>query len=123
MRVPWDNVVVTDSKNFWLVPKGGVKKVRVKYDDNPVHEKVYRNNIKVHGYVGVTKSRPSQKGRKPLIVPVGIIIVKVDKKGVNDQVCKELLKENLIPACKKMTDPVYGPTGWVFQPGSAQKAC
>lgn len=120
LRKPWSNVVVTDSKYFWLTPKGRGKKVWVKYGRKPGHGKLCRNSIKVHVYGGVTKWRPSHQGRTPLFVTVGTTGLKADSKGVNAQVYRELLQDKLIPACKRMMEPFYGPTGWVFQQDNAK---
>ena len=49
----WDNVVVTDSKYFWLCPKGVGSKVWVLYGDKAPIVPAFKNCTKLHVYGGV----------------------------------------------------------------------
>ena len=125
IRKPWANVVVTDSKYFWLCPKGRGRKIWVKQGHKPPAGKLDRNCFKVHVYGGVTKYKPSHKGRTPLFVTVGTSKLQLEgvsrgRKGVSAEVYLELLKDKLIPACKRLMERDYGSAGWVFQQDNAR---
>lgn len=119
IRKPWSNVVVTDSKYFWLCPKGRGRKVWVKKGRSPPTGKTDRSCFKVHVYGGVTKYKPSHKGRTPLLVTAGTSNLG-GRKAVNAAIYLELLQQKLIPACKKMMEQEWGPSGWVFQQDNAR---
>ena len=51
----WDNVVVTDSKYFWLCPKGVGSKVWVLYGDKAPIVPAFKNCTKLHVYGGVAE--------------------------------------------------------------------
>jgi transposase len=118
VRKDWDNVVVTDSKYFWLCPRSVSPKVWVLYDAEPPIDTAERNCFKVHAYAGVSKW-----GRTKLFVTVGTTGFKADSKGVNGLVYKQLLQEQLIPACKdlmSMRGVSHATENWVFQQDNAK---
>lgn len=119
-RRSWDRVVVTDSKYFWLCPRGVGPKRWVLYGQAPLVEQAERNCYKVHVYAGV-----SRWGRTPMFVTVGTTGFKAESKGVNAAVYLKLLQEELIPACKELiaTSPVgHQPAGssMIFQQDNAK---
>ena len=63
----WDNVVVTDSKYFWLCQKGVGSKVWVLYGDKAPIVPAFKNCTKLHVYGGV-----ALRGRTPLFVVMDI---------------------------------------------------
>ena len=113
-RRAWDNVVVTDSKYFWLCPSGVGRKVWVLYGENAPMVATNKNCTKVHVYGGVSKW-----GRTPLFTTVGTTGLKSDTKGVTAKVYTQLLEEKLIPACKKIMGARYG-SQWIFQQDNAK---
>lgn len=118
VRKDWSNVVVTDSKYFWLCPRGYGPKVWVRYGEEAPYEAAERNCFKVHAYAGVSKY-----GRTPLIVTVGTTGLKSATKGVTGEVYKQLLQEKLIPACRELMRK-GGKGGsdrnWIFQQDNAK---
>lgn len=119
VRKNWDNVVVTDSKYFWLCPRGTGPKVWVPYGSTAPVEAAERNCFKVHAYAGVSKW-----GRTKLFITVGTTGLKADTKGVTGAVYKEILEKELIPACKELMSRRPGMPGsrsnWVFQQDNAK---
>lgn len=118
VKKDWSNVVVTDSKYFWLCPKGAGPKVWVRYGEEAPYAPAERNCFKVHAYAGVSK-----QGRTQLIVTVGTTGLKANTKGVTGEVYKQLLQDKLIPACRKLVQK--GGKGksdrlWVFQQDNAK---
>jgi hypothetical protein len=95
VRSSWHNVVVTDSKYFWLSNKGAGNKEWVLFEDEPPTKVSEQKCFKVHAYVGVSKY-----GRTPLFLTVGSSDIKAKSKGVNGEVYLTLLQEHLIPACE-----------------------
>lgn len=112
LRRDWSNVVVTDSKYFWLCPKGSGPKKWVRYGQCVPDKPAERNCFKVHVYAGVCRF-----GRTPLFATVGSTGLKAETKGVTGKVYKALLQEKLIPACK---DIVSSQTTWIFQQDNAK---
>lgn len=119
VRHCWDNVVVTDSKYFWLCPRGVGPKHWVPYGQEADYEPAEKNCYKVHVYAGVSKW-----GRTPLFVTVGTTGLKAPTKGVNGEVYKELLEGELIPACRELMAkrPGHQATrkNWWFQQDNAR---
>ena len=118
IRRDWENVVVTDSKYFWLCPRGVGSKVWVLYDVEPPTETVEKNCFKVHAYAGVSKW-----GRTKLFVTVGTTGFEAASKGVNGHVYKQLLEDQLIPACKALMrwrGVSKATENWVFQQDNAK---
>ena len=120
VRRSWQNVVVTDSKYFWLCPRGVGPKVWVPYGDTAPNTAAEKNCFKVHAYAGVSKW-----GRTKLIVTVGTSGLQATTKGVTGQVYKELLQAQLIPECKKLMQrrpglPAATRKNWVFQQDNAR---
>ena len=66
VRHCWDNVVVTDSKYFWLCPRGVGPKQWVPYGQEAAYEPAEKKCYKVHVYAGVSKWGTTQ-----LFVTVG----------------------------------------------------
>ena len=62
----WDKVVVTDSKYFWLCPKGVGNKVWVLSGDKAPIVPAHKNCTKLHVYGGV-----ALRGRTPLYAVMG----------------------------------------------------
>ena len=112
LRRDWSNVVVTDSKYFWLCPKGSGPKKWVRYGHSAPDKPAERNCFKVHGYAGVCRA-----GRTPLFETVGTTGLKAETKGVTGKVYKALLHDKLIPACK---DIVTSEISWIFQQDNAK---
>lgn len=113
LKKDWSNVVVTDSKYFWLCPRGIGKKVWVPYGHGAPDIPAEKNCYKVHAYAGVSKH-----GRTKLFVTVGTTGLKSESKGVNGSVYKQLLEEELIPACRGIVR--NHANGWVFQQDNAR---
>eukprot|EP00873_Tetraselmis_striata_P015615 jgi/Tetstr1/435879/TSEL_024767.t1 len=117
----WDNAVVTDSKYFWLCTKGPGFKEWVLFEDEPPTKPSEKNCFKLHVYGGVSKY-----GRTPLFVTAGSTRIKRGKgesKEVTGAVYLDLLKRELIPACKELMSrrPAYEQNKpWVFQRDSAK---
>jgi hypothetical protein len=97
-------VVVTDSKYFWLCPKGVGSKVWVLYGDKAPIVPAFKNCTKLHVYGGV-----ALRGRTPLFAVMGTSgllkalnlrskDLKVPK-GVNSKSYVSLLDQDFIPAC------------------------
>lgn len=118
-RLSWRNVVVSDSKIFYLHRKSKGEKVWVERDNDPPPREVVRGGFKVHVYAAVSKW-----GATPLFATAGTTKLKViindtpHKGGVDSQVYVDLLREKMIPACKKLMQPRYG-NDWVFQQDGA----
>jgi hypothetical protein len=119
VRRDWSNVVVTDSKYFWLCPRGAGPKWWVPYGMDADYVPAEKNCQKVHVYAGV-----SRWGRTRLFVTVGTTGLKAPTKGVNGEVYKELLENKLIPACKEMMAKRNGRQAtrknWIFQQDNAR---
>ena len=120
VRRSWQNVVVTDSKYFWLCPRGVGPKVWVPYGDTAPNTPAEKNCFKVHAYAGVSKW-----GRTKLIVTVGTTGLQASTKGVTGQVYKDLLEKELIPECKRLMErrpglPAASRKNWVFQQDNAR---
>jgi len=118
VRKSWHNVVVTDSKYFWLTSKGPGNKEWVLFEDEPPTKVSQQNCFKVHAYGGVCKY-----GRTPLFVTVGSSVVKAKSKGVNGEVYLELLRDRLIPACEELMlkrPKAEALQKWVFQQDNAK---
>ena len=118
IRKDWSNVVVTDSKYFWLCPRGYGPKVWVRYGEEAPYAAAERNCYKVHAYAGVSKY-----GRTPLIVTVGTTGLQSSTKGVTGEVYKQILQEELIPACRKLMrkgGKGWSDRSWIFQQDNAK---
>ena len=119
VRRCWDNVAVTDSKYFWLCPRGVGPKHWVPYGKEADYEPAEKNCFKVHVYAGVSKW-----GRTQLFVTVGTTRLKAPTKGVTGEVYKELLAEKLIPACRELMAKRPGAQAtrknWWFQQDNAR---
>ena len=118
VRKSWHNVVVTDSKYFWLSNKGPGNKEWVLFEDEPPTKVSEQNCFKVHAYGGVSKY-----GRTPLFVTVGSSGVKAKSKGVNGEVYLTLLQEHLIPACEALMakrPSAEAQHQWIFQQDNAK---
>ena len=90
----WASVAVSDSKIFWLCPKGVGDKRWVLFEDDPPTVPAYRSCTKVHAYAAVTKW-----GKTDLFVTAGTTGFKSESKGVTAKVYVKLLEGKLIPAC------------------------
>ena len=112
LRRDWSNVVVTDSKYFWLCPRGRGPVEWVPYGHGAPDTPAEKNCFKVHAYAGVCKT-----GRTKLFATVGTSELKSETKGVTGSVYKKLLEEQLIPACRKI---VTYPIAWTFQQDNAR---
>jgi transposase-like protein len=113
-RKAWGNAMITDSKYFWLCPRGIGRKVWVQYGKHAPMEATNKNCTKVHVYGGVSKW-----GRTPLFATVGTTCFKSETKGVTGRVYQKLLEESLIPACKRVMAGKYG-SEWIFQQDNAR---
>ena len=121
---PWHDVVVTDSKYFRLQSRGSGDKVWVIFgEDAPTHATEQRN-FNVHVYAGVSKY-----GKTPLFCTVGTTDLIAETRGVNASVYLKLLQEELIPACRKLMEPLgrrhttsksRSQPHWVFQQDNAK---
>ena len=117
-RKSWDNVVVTDSKYFWLCPKGPGRKEWVLFGQRPPTRPSESHCHKVHVYAGVSKY-----GRTPLFVTVGTTGLHAASKGVNKEVYQALLQHELIPACHDLMTKrprARARDTWVFQHDNAR---
>ena len=121
IRPTWKNIVITDSKYFWLHPQGVGSKCWVWRGDTPPARCAFKNNThKVHVYAGV-----SCFGRTPLFVTVGTTGLKsIDasgkkRKGVTGEVYRELLQQSFIPACQKIMQGTPYQDSWIFQQDGA----
>lgn len=100
----WDDIVVTDSSNFYWPPECGSNNSDwVLYEDmdgDRPCKSGERWKIKIHAYAGVSKW-----GRTRLIVAPGTSIHvpgMVKGKAVNGENYIEILKEHLIPECRRI---------------------
>ena len=116
----WSLVVFTDSKIFWLHPRGIGPKVWVLHGEAPPTAPKFANTHKVHVYAGVSKW-----GKTPLFITSGTTGLKdhegkAIKGGVNGEVYKKLLADKLLPACRDlMAGHVQCGEKWVFQQDGA----
>lgn len=116
----WSLVVFTDSKIFWLCPRGIGPKVWVLHGELPPTTSKFVNIQKIHAYAGVSKW-----GKTPLFVTNGTTGLKdsegkVVKGGVTGAVYKQLLEDKLLPACRHlMNGHVQCGEKWVFQQDGA----
>lgn len=111
-RRSWRNVVVSDSKFFHLYQQGAGGKVWVEKGDDPPSLAAVRGGFKVHVYAAVSKW-----GVTPLFVTAGTTGAKY-KGGVTSEVYVDLLRDKLLPACKRLMQNRYG-NDWIFQQDGA----
>ncbi len=119
---PWEDIAISDSKNFWLVSRGPGDKVWVMYGEEPPVIAAETHSFKVHAYAVVTKY-----GKSPLFSTVGTTGMHSESKGVNATVYLDLLKEKLIPAARELMRPRIPHTSkarmgayWVWQQDNAK---
>lgn len=118
-RHSWARVMLSDSKIFLLYPAKVGFKVWV-WDGDPTPSiPAVRGGFQVHLYAAVSKW-----GKTPLFMTAGSTghTVKNDGKkckGVNQYVYQELLRDKMLPACKKIMQPRYG-SEWYFQQDGAK---
>lgn len=113
----WSNVVISDSKVFWLCPKGVGSKQWVLYEDEPPVIPTPKNQTKVHVYGAVSKW-----GKTPLFPTAGTSGMKFPSKGVTASIYVKLLQDNLMPAMREMMQrrsPKYKGQAWIFQQDGA----
>jgi hypothetical protein len=113
----WSNVAVSDSKMFWLCPKGVGDKVWVLYEDEPPLKAAYRDCTQVHAYAAVTKW-----GKTNLFFTAGTTGMKFPTKGVGASLYIPLLEEKLIPATRALmrsSPSVQRGRCWVWQQDGA----
>lgn len=113
----WSNVVISDSKIFWLCPKGVGYKQWVLYEDEPPVLPAVKNHTKLHVYGAV-----SRWGKTPLFPTAGTSRMKFSSKGVTAAIYTSLLQENFMPAMREMmqkASPRYQGKPWIFQQDGA----
>ena len=111
-RRSWRNVMVSDSKFFHLYQQGSGGKMWVEKGDDPPSLAAVRGGFKVHVYAAVCKW-----GITPLIVTAGTTGADY-KGGVSSEVYVDLLRDKLLPACRKLMQNRYG-NDWIFQQDGA----
>lgn len=111
-RLSWRNVMVSDSKIFHLYRQGAGCRVWVERGDVPPTHDAVRGGFRVHVYAAVSKW-----GITPLFETAGTTGAGF-KGGVNSQVYVELLRDRLLPACRKLMQNRYG-NDWIFQQDGA----
>lgn len=118
-RLSWRNVMVSDSKLFYFNCRSKGEKVWVaRNGETPITEAV-RGGYKVHVYAAVSKW-----GTTPLFVTAGttghtVSIEGKVHKNVDSRVYKELLHEQMLPACRSLMANRYG-NDWIFQQDGAR---
>ena len=113
----WTNVVVSDSKIFWLCPKGVGSKQWVVYGEDPPILPAPKHQTKLHVYGAV-----SRWGKTPLFPTAGTTGMRFPSKGVTTFVYVSLLEEKLMPAMRDLMrsrPAVQQNQPWIFQQDGA----
>ena len=95
-RRSWRNVMVSDSKIFHLYRQGAGYRVWVERGDDPPTQNAVRGGCRVHVYAAVSKW-----GITPLFETAGTTGAGY-KGGVNSHIYVELLRDRMLPACRKL---------------------
>ena len=111
-RRSWRNVMVSDSKIFHLYRQGAGYRVWVERGDDPPTQNAVRGGCRVHVYAAVSKW-----GITPLFETAGTTGAGY-KGGVNSHIYVELLRDRMLPACRKLMQNRYG-NDWIFQQDGA----
>ena len=113
----WTNVVVSDSKIFWLCPTGVGSKQWVVYGEEPPILPAKKHHTKLHVYGAV-----SRWGKTPLFPTAGTKGMRFPSKGVTTSVYVSLLEEKLMPTMRDLMrnkPAVQQHQPWIFQQDGA----